>query len=44
MIVGMNARALWRGPKVLNGRNVTAGVLERAVIALGELVGCDFGR
>ena len=26
MIVGMKARALWRGPNVLNGRTVTTGV------------------
>ena len=26
MMVGMNARALWRGPNVLNGRSVTTGV------------------
>ena len=26
MIVGMKARALCRGPKVLNGRSVTTGV------------------
>ena len=41
MIVGITARSDWRGPKVLNGRSVTTGSVERARVALGHLVGAD---
>ena len=44
MIVGITARADWRGPKVLNGRTVTTGSPKEQVKGLGQLVGADLAR